>query len=65
MLGDSKTVVFVQDNASLSRNGVLRGLLFQSQPYAQGKLVRVVTGSVRDVAVDLRKSSSTYLQHYL
>ena len=51
---------FVQDNESMSMKGVLRGLHFQVPPYAQGKLVRVVSGSVLDVAVDLRKSSGTY-----
>jgi len=51
---------FVQDNESLSSKGVLRGLHFQLPPFAQGKLVRVVQGSVYDVAVDLRKNSPTY-----
>lgn len=51
---------FVQDNQSLSQQGVLRGLHFQNQPHAQGKLVRVITGAVYDVAVDIRKDSSTY-----
>jgi dTDP-4-dehydrorhamnose 3,5-epimerase len=51
---------FVQDNQSLSQKGVLRGLHFQNNPFAQGKLVRVITGSVFDVAVDIRKSSPTY-----
>jgi len=51
---------FVQDNESLSKRGVLRGLHFQLPPFAQGKLVRVVKGSVFDVAVDLRKDSPTY-----
>ena len=51
---------FRQDNESKSKKGVLRGLHFQAPPYAQGKLVRVVTGSVRDVAVDIRKNSPTY-----
>jgi len=50
---------FVQDNHSLSRRGVLRGLHYQ-QPGAQGKLVRVVRGEVWDVAVDLRRSSPTF-----
>ena len=54
------TMDFVQDNESKSSKGVLRGLHFQKPPYAQGKLVRVVKGSVMDVAVDLRKSSPTY-----
>lgn len=51
---------FVQDNESKSDKGVLRGLHFQKPPYAQGKLVRVIKGSVMDVAVDLRKESPTY-----
>jgi dTDP-4-dehydrorhamnose 3,5-epimerase len=51
---------FVQDNQSLSHTGVLRGLHFQSPPFDQGKLVRVITGSVLDVAVDIRKNSPTY-----
>ncbi|RLD44910.1 MAG: dTDP-4-dehydrorhamnose 3,5-epimerase [Bacteroidetes bacterium] len=52
--------VFVQDNESMSGKGVLRGLHFQNPPFAQGKLVRVMQGSVLDVAVDLRKNSPTY-----
>lgn len=52
-------MVFVQDNQSMSRKGVLRGLHFQKQ-YPQGKLVRVISGEVFDVAVDLRKDSETY-----
>jgi dTDP-4-dehydrorhamnose 3,5-epimerase len=55
---------FVQDNQSLSNKGVLRGLHFQIPPMAQGKLVRVVKGSVYDVAVDIRKDSPTYGQHF-
>ncbi len=55
---------FVQDNQSLSQKGVLRGLHFQNNPHAQGKLVRVITGSVYDVAVDIRKGSSTYGQWF-
>ncbi len=51
---------FVQDNESRSMKGVLRGLHMQKEPYAQGKLVRVITGSVLDVAVDLRKGSPTF-----
>lgn len=53
-------MTFVQDNESKSNKGVLRGMHFQKPPYAQGKLVRVVKGSVMDVAVDLRKDSPTY-----
>lgn len=56
-------VNFVQDNESLSRYGVLRGLHFQLPPHAQSKLVRVVRGAVLDIAVDLRKDSPTYGQH--
>ena len=55
-------VEFVQDNESKSQKGVLRGLHFQRPPFAQGKLVRVIQGAVRDVAVDLRKDSETYGQ---
>lgn len=51
---------FVQDNESKSQKGVLRGLHFQCYPFAQGKLVRVINGSVVDVAVDIRRSSPTY-----
>lgn len=50
---------FVQDNHSLSRKNVIRGLHFQKEPRAQGKLVRVVTGAVWDVVVDLRRGSPT------
>ena len=57
-------VEFVQDNQSLSGKGVLRGLHFQNQPYAQGKLVRIIKGAVLDVAVDIRKGSPTYGKHY-
>jgi len=55
--------VFVQDNQSLSSKGILRGLHFQRNPYAQGKLVSVLQGAVLDVAVDIRKESETYGQH--
>jgi dTDP-4-dehydrorhamnose 3,5-epimerase len=51
---------FVQDNHSRSTRGVLRGLHYQLPPHAQGKLVRVVHGSVYDVAVDIRRSSPTF-----
>jgi len=58
------STTFVQDNQSFSQKGALRGLHAQSQPFEQGKLVRVITGSVLDVAVDIRKGSSTYGQYY-
>ncbi|VAE42679.1 dTDP-4-dehydrorhamnose 3,5-epimerase [Enterobacter hormaechei] len=51
---------FVQDNHSKSSKGVLRGLHYQKDPYAQGKLVRCVAGKVFDVAVDIRKNSPTF-----
>ena len=54
---------FVQDNESRSSYGVVRGLHFQAPPHAQAKLVRVVKGSVLDVAVDLRKGSPSYGTH--
>ncbi len=57
-------VQFVQDNQSESAQNVLRGLHLQTPPYAQGKLVRVVSGKVLDVVVDLRKGESTFGQHY-
>lgn len=53
-------VRFVQDNHSKSQKGVLRGLHYQLPPKAQGKLVRVIQGEVFDVAVDIRKDSSTF-----
>ena len=56
-------VTFVQDNESRSCYGVVRGLHFQKPPYAQSKLVRVVEGSVLDVAVDIRRGSPTYGKH--
>ncbi len=54
---------FVQDNYSFSKAGVIRGLHFQKDPHAQGKLVRCMTGKVMDVVVDLRKSSPTFGQY--
>tara|TARA_B100000809_G_scaffold266684_1_gene330707 strand:+ start:4512 stop:5054 length:543 start_codon:yes stop_codon:yes gene_type:complete len=56
--------LFVQDNQSKSQKDVLRGLHFQLPPYSQAKLVRVIQGSVLDVAVDLRKDSKTYGQYF-
>ncbi|EEW5864375.1 dTDP-4-dehydrorhamnose 3,5-epimerase [Escherichia coli O26] len=55
-----RKVEFVQDNHSKSSKGVLRGLHYQLEPFAQGKLVRCVVGEVFDVAVDIRKSSPTF-----
>lgn len=55
---------FVQDNLSFSQAGVLRGLHFQLDPHAQGKLVKVIQGVVLDVAVDLRPDSTTFGQHH-
>ena len=54
---------FVQDNESKSRFGVVRGLHYQLPPYTQAKLVRVISGSVLDVAVDIRKNSPTFGKH--
>ena len=56
-------VNFIQDNESKSTRSVLRGLHYQLPPYTQAKLVRVIEGSVLDVAVDIRKSSPTFGQH--
>ena len=55
--------VFVQDNQSCSKKNVLRGLHFQTPPFAQGKLVRVIQGAVLDIAVDIRKNSPTFGKH--
>lgn len=55
--------VFVQDNESFSGYGVLRGLHYQLPPYAQSKLVRVVSGTILDVAVDIRRGSTTFGRH--
>ena len=58
------SVNFVQDNESKSSKGVLRGLHFQKGKFAQAKLVRVTKGKVLDVAVDIRKDSPTYGEHF-
>lgn len=54
---------FVQDNESLSKRAVLRGLHFQREPHAQAKLIHVVKGSIWDVAVDIRPASPTFKQY--
>lgn len=55
---------WVQDNQSFSQKGTVRGLHFQNSPFAQAKLVRVITGKVLDVVVDLRKDSPTFGKYY-
>jgi dTDP-4-dehydrorhamnose 3,5-epimerase len=57
-------VDFVQDNQSLSQRGAVRGLHGQAEPFAQGKLVRVINGKALDVALDIRKGSPTYGKHF-
>ena len=54
---------FVQDNYSISKKNVLRGLHYQIEPYEQGKLVKVVKGEIFDVAIDIRKGSPTYKKY--
>lgn len=61
--GTGSDVRFVQDNQSVSAKGVLRGLHYQTGAFAQAKLVRVLSGEVLDVAVDIRPGSETYGQH--
>lgn len=56
----NQTINFIQDNQSFSKKNVLRGLHFQINPHQQGKLVRVISGKIFDVAVDLRNSSSNF-----
>lgn len=57
-------IKFIQDNQSFSKYGVIRGLHLQVPPFAQTKLVRVLQGEILDVAVDIRKDSKTYGQHF-
>ncbi len=61
--GVGQEVHFVQDNQSYSTKGVLRGLHYQTGAYAQAKLVRVISGEVLDVAVDIRPDSATFGKH--
>ncbi len=55
---------FVQDNLSFSSKGVMRGLHFQNAPFAQAKLIKVISGRVLDVALDIRPDSPTFGNHY-
>lgn len=57
-------IAFVQDNQSLSSKGVIRGLHYQLNPYAQTKLVRVIAGTIFDVALDLRRGSPTFRKYF-
>ncbi len=57
-------IQFIQDNESKSSKGVLRGLHYQLAPYAQTKLIRVISGKILDVVVDIRNGSPTYGQHF-
>lgn len=59
-----REVNFVQDNQSFSKKGVLRGLHFQKGEHAQAKIIQVLEGRIQDVAVDLRKDSPTFAQHF-
>lgn len=59
-----QNINFIQDNESFSSKGVLRGLHYQLGEFAQAKLVRVIKGSVLDVAVDIRRGSSTFGHHF-
>lgn len=64
LVAKGKNINFVQDNQSFSKRGTLRGLHYQNPPFAQTKLVRVLEGEIVDVAVDIRKNSPTYGQHF-
>jgi dTDP-4-dehydrorhamnose 3,5-epimerase len=57
-----REISFVQDNCASSRRGVLRGMHYQEEPYAQGKLISVIEGEIYDVALDIREGSSSYGQ---
>ena len=57
-------VNFIQDNESKSKYGVLRGIHFQKPPFEQSKLVRVISGEIQDVAIDLRINSPTYKKYF-
>jgi len=54
---------FIQDNESKSSFGILRGMHYQMPPFEQSKLVRVISGEIQDIAIDIRKNSSTYLKY--
>ena len=56
-------ITFIQDNESISKYGVLRGLHYQKAPYQQSKLIRVIKGKIQDIAVDIRPVSSTYKKY--
>ncbi|WP_405400118.1 dTDP-4-dehydrorhamnose 3,5-epimerase [Maribacter sp. Asnod2-G09] len=62
--GIGETINFIQDNQSFSKYGVIRAIHYQLGEYAQAKLVRVLSGKVLDVAVDLRENSITFGQHF-
>ena len=56
-------IKFIQDNESVSKYGVLRGLHYQKSPFEQSKLIRVIKGKIQDVAVDIRPESKTYKKY--
>jgi dTDP-4-dehydrorhamnose 3,5-epimerase len=65
LLASGIDIRFIQDNQSRSRRGVLRGLHFQNAPYPQTKLIRVLSGEILDVAVDLRRSKATFGKSFI